>query len=217
MLAAADQDDLIWGHASIRDAAGRGIWIKQSGYCLDQVDASRVHLVAPDGEVQKGGGSPHAEYPIHTEIMAARPDVGAVVHTHPRYATALAAAGMELRAVSHEGTLFTVPAVPRFTLTTDLIVTPELGKQLAHQLGEASAIFLVNHGIVTVGVDIQAATVNAILLERACQQQLLTSQFGGQPTWTDDDEVPAKRERIYGGTAFHRVWDALIHTLPSEV
>ena len=63
-----------------------------------------MHLVSEDGQVLEGGGQRHSEYPIHTEIMIARPDVGGVVHTYPPHAVALAGTGQALRPVSHAAT-----------------------------------------------------------------------------------------------------------------
>ena len=213
ILAAAGQGDLIWGHASVRDPDGRGAWLKAAGWGLEEVTADRVHLVSPDGEVVAGDGPRHSEYPIHTEIMTARPDVGAVVHTHPPYAVALAAAGQPLRPVSHAANYFVPPEVPRFSRTADLILTRELGQAVAAELGPARAIFLVNHGIVTIGPDLQTATVAAVLLERACAQQLLTRAFGGWPTWSDSEESLSKRRNIYAEGPVLAVWEYLVRSL----
>lgn len=213
VLAAQGHDDLIWGHASVRDE--RGVWIKSAEWGLGEVTAERVHLVDRAGNVLEGAGARHSEYPIHTEILAVRSDVGAVVHTHPPHAVALAATGQPLLPVSHAANMFVPPAVPRFTATADLILTPELGKQVAVELGEANALFLVNHGIVTVGPDIETATVRAIVLERACHQQLLTHAFGGWPSWSDPAESEAKRTNIYNDRAVHAVWDHLVRQLPA--
>lgn len=213
ILAASGHGDLIWGHASARDPEGRGVWIKSAEWGLEEVTPDRVHLVSPDGVVVEGDGKRHSEYPIHTEILAARPDVGAVVHTHSPHAVALAATGQQLRPVSHAANFFVPPEVPRFTVTADLILTQELGKQVAATLGESSALFLVNHGIVAVGPDIETATVAAVLLERACEQQLLTQSFGGWPTWSDAAESFAKREHIYNRAALLAVWDYCVRTL----
>ncbi|SFL31626.1 class II aldolase/adducin family protein [Geodermatophilus ruber] len=214
VLAAAGHADLIWGHSSARDPEGRGVWIKSAEWGLEEVTPERVHLVSPDGSVLAGEGARHSEYPIHTEIMAARPDVGGVVHTHPPHAVALAATGQELRPVSHAANYFVPPAVPRFTDTADLILTRELGGAVARTLGEARAVFLVNHGIVAVGETLQGATVAAVLLERACQQQLLTASAGGWPTWSSPEESLAKREHIYNERAVAAVWDHLVRRLP---
>lgn len=213
VLADQGHDDLIWGHASVRDGAGRGAWIKAAEWGLGEVTADRVHLVGWSGTVVEGEGARHSEYPIHTEILAARPDANAVVHTHPAHAVALAATGQPLLPVSHAANMFVPPAVPRFTSTADLIMTPELGKQVAACLGEADALFLVNHGIVVVGPDLPTATVRAVVLERACQQQLLTRAFGGSPRWSDPAESAAKREHIYSAPAVHAVWDHLVRQL----
>ena len=214
VLAAAGHADLIWGHASVRDRDGRGVWIKSAEWGLDEVTPERVHLVGPDGDVLAGTGPRHSEYPIHTEVMAARPDVNGVVHTHPPYAVALAATGQPLRPVSHAANYFVPPTVPRFTDTADLVLTRELGRSVASTLGVACAVFLVNHGIVAVGETLQTATVAAVLLERACRQQLLTASAGGWPTWSPPEESLAKREHIYGERALQAVWDHLVRQLP---
>jgi L-ribulose-5-phosphate 4-epimerase len=217
ILAAAGHGDLIWGHASARDPAGRGVWIKSASWGLEEVTASRVHLVNGDGQVLEGGEQRHSEYPIHTEIMIARPDVGAVVHTHSPHAVALAATGQPLRPVSHAANYFVPPDVPRFTATADLILTRALGRQVAADMGPAPAMFLVNHGIVTVGQDLQTATVAAVLLERACQQQLLTHGFGGWPTWSGAPESLSKRQNIYADGPIRAVWDYLVRSLAAPV
>jgi L-ribulose-5-phosphate 4-epimerase len=213
ILARHGHGDLIWGHASARDPEGRGVWIKPAGCGMDEVVVSSVHLVDWDGQVVEGAGHPHSEYPIHTEIMRARPEVNGVVHTHSSHAVALAASGTTLLPVSHAANFFVPPEVPRFTHTADLIMTTELGKQVALELGDAGAMFLVNHGIVTVGRSLQHATVAAILLELACLQQLRTHQFGGWPQWSDETEGLSKRQHIYSDGALADVWAYLVRQL----
>ena len=213
ILAAAGQGDLIWGHASARDPDGHGVWLKSARWGLEEVIPERVHLVSEDGQVLEGDGSRHSEYPIHTEVMIARPDVGGVVHTHPPHAVALAATGQPLRPVSHAANYFVPPDVPRFTGTGDLILTQDLGREVAAALGSASAIFLVNHGIVTVGPDLQTATVAAVLLERACAQQMLTHAFGGWPSWSGPGESRSKRRNIYADGPVRAVWEYLERSL----
>src|SRR3954451_15756398 len=74
VLGAEDQGDLVWGHVSARDPDGRGVWMKASTYGFEEVGPEQVILVNADGQVVEGNGRRHAEYPIHTEVMAARPD-----------------------------------------------------------------------------------------------------------------------------------------------
>jgi L-ribulose-5-phosphate 4-epimerase len=213
VLGAEQQGDLVWGHLSARDPGGRGAWMKASSWGFEEVDAERTVLISETGDVLAGSGQRHAEYPIHTEIMAARPDVGSVVHTHAPHAVALAATGQPLRPISHEGTLFSPPAVPRFEETADLILTRDLGRRVAATLGEHRAVFLVNHGIVTVGADVPTAVLHAVLLERACRMQLLAARGGGPTRWSDDTEALAKREHCYSDALLHQAWAYLVRRL----
>src|ERR1700753_964272 len=144
-LAAAGQADMVWGHPSVRDPAGRGVWMKASGWGFEEVDASRIVLVSPEGEVLAGSGPRDIEDPVHTEIMAARPDVGAVVHTHSAAACQFAALDVPLRPLDHAGSLFCYPDIPRFPLTGGLIKTSELGQAPASALREAIARRLPQH------------------------------------------------------------------------
>jgi len=214
VLASVGHGDLVWGHASSREPdSNNSVWVKASGWGLEEVTSDRVQLVSANGAVLEGGGIRHSEYSIHTEIMAARPDVCGVVHTHSPYVLALAAAGQPLLPVSHAANYFAPHGVPRFTETADLILTPEMGKKVAACLGEASAVFLVNHGVVTVGSSIQSATVAAVLLEQAAKQQLLTRTFGGWATWSDERESLEKRAHIHSAAAIASVWDYLVRRL----
>ena len=81
------------------------------------------------------------------------------------------------------------------------------------ELADSSAIFLVNPGIVIVGKDLQTATAAAVLLERACAQQMLTHAFGGWPTWSAPDEALSKRANIYADGPVRAVWDYLARSL----
>ncbi len=196
-LAVAGQADMIWGHASVRDPDGRGVWIKAASWGIDEITEQRVHLVSPDGEILAGGGRAQYEYPIHTEIMSARDDVGAVVHTHAPAVVAFASLGVPVRPISHEGVLFTEPDVPRFTLTGSLVRTRGLGSALAKTLGESHACLIPQHGLVTVGEDAAIAVMYAVLLERACRLQLMAAAAGGPMLWSNRDEVMRKREEMW--------------------
>jgi L-fuculose-phosphate aldolase len=196
-LAAAGQADMVWGHPSVRDPEGRGVWMKASGWGFEEVDASRIVLVSPSGEVLAGGGPRHIEYPIHTEIMAARADVGAVVHTHSPSACQFAALDVPLRPLDHAGSLFCYPDIPRFTLTGGLIKNKSLGQALAAALGDAVAILLPQHGIVTVGPDLPAAIMAAVLLDRACRAQLTAMAAGPLRVWGSEADTAAKRADVW--------------------
>jgi ribulose-5-phosphate 4-epimerase/fuculose-1-phosphate aldolase len=212
VLGAADQGDLVWGHLSARDPEGRGVWMKASTFGFEEVTAERVLLVSPDGEVLEGAGRRHAEYPIHTELMAVREDVNAVVHAHSRSAVALAATGLPLEPVSHEATLFVPPDIARFTDTGDLILTRELGRRLARVVGERNAALMVNHGVVVAASDVPTA-VMTILLEAACRMQLTVLAAGGARHRSSDEEALSKRQNCYNSALLSQAWDYLVRRL----
>ena len=196
-LAVAGHTDMVWGHASVRDPEGRGVWMKASEWGFEEVTADRVVLVSPEGEVLAGSAKRHIEYPIHTEVMAARGDVGAVVHSHAPAVTAFAALGVPLRAISHDGVPFAAPDVPRFTRTGALIRSRELGRALAETIGDSAGCLIPNHGLVTVGEDAATAVMRAVLLERACRVQLTAMAAGPLVHWSDDEELALKRAEVW--------------------
>lgn len=210
VLVLEDHGDLVWGHVSVRDPDGRGVWMKASTWGFEEITPERVLLVGWEGEVLSGEGRRHAEYPIHTEIMRARPDVQSVVHTHAPHAVAFASLGQPLRPISHEGTFFVPPDIARFTKTGDLILTRELGHALATALSRRNAALMIHHGIVTAAEAVETAVVGAILLERACWKQLLAMAAGEVKTWSSDEEAVAKRARCYPPELIRQAWAYLV-------
>ncbi len=221
-LGSAGLSDLVWGHASVRDPDNRGVWMKASGWAFDEIDGGKVVLVDSDGSVLTGEGRRHVEFPIHTEIMAARSDVGCVVHTHSSAVTAFASLDCDLHPISHDGVLFTYPQIPRFNETGALIGSPELGRSLAAALGDANAILMPNHGSVTVGPDAATAVMLSVLLESACRTELLAVSAGGPLHWSDEEETRFKRDQAWNHSQLDAGWQYLVrrsgHTIkqPSQ-
>jgi len=211
-LAAAGQSDMVWGHASVRDPQGRGAWMKASGWGFEEIDEAKVVLVSPQGEVLHGTGRRHIEYPIHTEIMARRGEVGAVVHTHSDAANAFAALDVPLRPLNHAGSLFSYPDVPRFTLTGGLISTNELGQALAEALGSAPACLMPQHGLVATGKDLPEAVMTALLLDRACRTQLTAMAAGPLTRWGSEEDTVAKRAVVWSDSQLRAGWEYLVRS-----
>jgi L-fuculose-phosphate aldolase len=209
---AAGQSDMVWGHASVRDPGGRGAWLKSAGWGFEEVDAARIVLVSPDGEVLEGAGRRHIEYPIHTEIMGRRADAGAVVHTHSDAANAFAALDVPLRPLSHAGSLFSYPDVPRFSVTGGLIRTRKLGQSLADALGPAPACLMPQHGLVAVAGDLPAAVMTAVLLDRACRVQLTAMAAGPLARWGTEEDTVAKRAEVWSDSQLTAGWEYLVRT-----
>jgi L-ribulose-5-phosphate 4-epimerase len=213
ILGLEDQGDFVWGHVSARDPEGRGVWMKASTLGFEEIGPEQVILVSWEGDVLEGDGRRHAEYPIHTELLRARADVASVVHTHAPWAVAFASTGQPLRPVSHEATLFVPPEVARFTKTGDLILTAELGVELAAAVGDRNAAFMVHHGIVSCGPDVVTAVMTAVLLERACRTNVRAIAAGGAKTWSSDEEALAKRGHCYPPLLLRQAWDYLARRL----
>lgn len=209
-LATAGLSDMVWGHASVRDPDGEGAWMKASGFGFEEIGADSVVLVSPDGDVLWGGGKRHLEFPIHTEILARRTDIGAVVHTHAPALSAFSSLQRDLLPISHDAVPFAHPQLPRFTVTGALIATRDLGRALAEELGDANAILMPHHGAVTAGPDIGTAVMYAVLLERACRTQLLAEAAGGPQTASDEAETRFKREQIWNPGQLNAGWEYLV-------
>jgi L-fuculose-phosphate aldolase len=169
IVAAEGYADLTLGHVSARESGGT-VLIKRKGVALDEV--------TPDDVVEADDASAalHLETVLHTEVYRARPDVGAVVHGHPPYATALSATSAELELLTHDAVLF-ADGIARFE-DPDLIVEPEQGAAVARALGTQRAVLLRNHGVLAVGKDVPWAVLAAVTLERAARFQAIASGLG---------------------------------------
>jgi ribulose-5-phosphate 4-epimerase/fuculose-1-phosphate aldolase len=196
ILGTEGHNDTVYGHMSARSTSAGRFWLKGAGLGLEEIGPTDCIELDLNGNILAGARGRHVEYPIHSEIYRRRPDVSAVVHTHPLHATVLGALLSELRPVTHEGSFFVPPPIPKFDQTSDLIITPELGAAVAQALAHQTALFLVNHGIVAVGQTIEEACVAALLFEKACRVQLM-AQAAGAFTWTSDVEALRKRVHIY--------------------
>jgi ribulose-5-phosphate 4-epimerase/fuculose-1-phosphate aldolase len=207
VLGSADHGDPVWGHVSQRDPDGLGIWLKAGGRGFDEVSDEDIILIDSGGQTLAGSLSAPFEYPLHTEILRVRGDVASVVHCHPPCAIALAASGQPLHAFSNSAGMFAA-GVPRFERAVGLINTAELGAAVAQCLGGSRALFLVGHGIVTVGSSVATAVMNAVLLERACRLQILAAAAGGVAAAM---QQPGRRYAHAESDAYLlRSWDYLV-------
>lgn len=169
--------DLTLGHVSARRTGERSLFIKRKGVALDEVAPEDVVPLDVDADQSDIGPEMHLEAVIHTEIYKLRPDVGAVVHGHPPFATALGATEAGIEFLTHDAVLFP-DGVPVFEETADLITEPEQGRAVAQALGPRRALLLANHGVVAVGKDVPWAVLAAITLERSVRIQSIARSLG---------------------------------------
>jgi L-fuculose-phosphate aldolase len=163
--------DMTLGHLSMREAAGRGFWMKRNQIGLGEVlSAEDFVLVDWDGHQIAGTGSRHSEWPIHSEIYRARPDVNVVVHSHPFYASVFSAAAEPLEPYTLDADYFV--DVPRHNDEVALVTTKSEGAALARSLGGNFAVLMGNHGVTFCGTTIEHAVCTGIFLEKACKAHL---------------------------------------------
>lgn len=198
--------DMSMGHLSYRDPFGRGLWLKRGNLGLEEVQREDYILIDFEGNVLQGQGLRHLEWPLHTEIMLARPDVNFVGHSHPFYTTVFASTNEKLGAYSNEGVWFAKEGVPRFTLTSNIITTRELGRAHAEALGNAQALLLRNHGASFVGATVKDVTLAGIFLEKAAKFQLTLASSGLSYQEPPDEETQEKIETIYPERARNNFW-----------
>lgn len=135
-------------------------------------------LVYYDFSLKKlwGVGAIPNEATIYTEIFKARPDVNAIVHSHAPMCIALSLADKPITVIHLQSGRFRseVPIYPR----PILILDEAEGADLARALGQAPAVVIKGHGIVTVGASIDEACINALYLERTAKIQAIAHALG---------------------------------------
>ena len=148
VLAMEGQGDYVAGHISVRlPNDPERFLMKPAGIGLEEMAPDNIITVGLDGKKVHGTMSRHNEVFIHSEVLRARPEIQAVIHTHPPHAVAFSSLGRPLLPVSNDGVRFSA-GLPIFSETTDLIITRERGEAVARCLGEQPALILRNHGIV---------------------------------------------------------------------
>jgi L-fuculose-phosphate aldolase len=175
ILAMHGHGDLTLGHVSVRN--GAHVLMKRKGVGLEEVTPADVLTIDLNGRRVAGEGAVHLEAPLHTEVYKRRPDVGAVIHTHPVLSTALGATDARLLYLSHDALLFP-EGIAVFEETADLVTTSDAGAAIAGALADRHAILLRNHGVVIAGKDVRWAVLRAVTLERALQIQAAAAGLG---------------------------------------
>lgn len=174
VLVAEGQDDFTRGHLSVRLPDDRSrFFMKAHSLGLDEIAPENILTIDLDAKVVAGTARRHSETYIHSEIYKARPDVQAIVHTHPPYSVALSATGRRLRCYSQPAALF-YESLGIYDGTINLIRDAGMGADVAAALGPHRAVLLRNHGVVCTGSTLEEVVVGIIMLENAAKIQMLT-------------------------------------------
>ena len=180
--------DMTRGHLSVRVPGKPELfYMKPHSHGFDEVTMENIVTCNLAGEKIDGGGPRHSEVYIHSEIFKQRPDVNAVIHSHPDNAVAVSTLGRPIRAWSQPSVLF-AGRTGWFTETIDLIRRQDQGAGVAKALGPHRVCFMKNHGVAVAGASIEDAVITAIMLENACRIQILVESAGNpSPEFPEDD------------------------------
>lgn len=138
------------------------------------------------GNVLEGRLKPSSELKMHLRVYELRPDVHAVVHAHPPYATAHAIVGEGLTSPIIAEAVVNLGAVPLAPYANPS--TEEVPESVAPFVGQHNAVLLANHGALSYGPDLTTAWFRMETLEHYAKLQTLARQIG-QPNPLSKQQV----------------------------
>lgn len=166
-----------WGNISVRIADEDLIAITPSGVDYDKLISENIPIIDFEGNLIDGNMKPSIELPMHLEIYKRRPDIGAIVHTHSTYSTAMAIARKPIPA-SCEDLIQIVGGNVRVS-EYRLPGTEDLGKVASEALDERNAVLLANHGLLAAGKNLKETIKIAFICEKSAHATLLAANIGG--------------------------------------
>ncbi len=183
------------GNLGVRD--GDGLLVTPSAVPYERLAPGDVVAMSMGGDVD-GAGRPSTEWRIHRDVLAARPEVGAVLHAHPPFATALACLHRPIPAFHYMvavagGTDVRCAPYARFG-------TQELSDLALAALDGRRACLLANHGILALGPDLDTALALAVEVETLAEMYWRALQVG-EPVLLTDAQMADVLEAFesYGG------------------
>ena len=190
------------GHCSARRDSN-SFYINSGASVRGTVTMSDIVTVDLDGNLVEGSARPPLEFHIHSEVYRARPDVNAVMHTHPKWSTFLTMVGAKFKPVYAQGVLLGDIPVMDSPLSVN---TRPMGEKLAATLGHGPAALLKAHGVVVVGADIVECFALAAYVEENAYRQYMAMQIG-EPYVFSEAEQKACREKLWSANLFKKTWD----------
>jgi L-fuculose-phosphate aldolase len=182
------------GNASVRDAAGQGVWITPTGMGAELEPADLVWL-ALDGSAVRGRWQPSTEWHFHLAAHRARAGRAAVLHTHSPHATALACLRRALPPFHYMVAIAGSDHVP--LVPYHLFGSEALSQGVGAAMAEVDACLLANHGLVAAGASLAQAEKVLAEIEALCGIYL-QALAAGEPVLLSPAEMAAVRERFRG-------------------
>jgi L-fuculose-phosphate aldolase len=166
------------GNISLRLSANE-ILISPTQTSMGFMEPENICLIDLEGNIKTEVTKPSSEYKLHLFVYMNRPEIKAVIHAHPPYASAFAVAGKEPSTFIQPETfvfLGKVPVVKYGTPSTD-----ELSDNLAQYLVKDLKNFLLqNHGVLCIGEDLERTYFNLETLENLAKVTVIAQTLGGE-------------------------------------
>ena len=163
-----------WGNVSGIDRESGLVVIKPSGVSYDGMTVEDMVVVDLDGNVVEGKWRPSSDTPTHVELYKAFPNIGGVVHTHSRWATTFAQAGMNIPPMGTTHADYFYGPIPCTRAMTDEEIAGEYEKETGKVIIEAfeginpddvPGVVVFSHGPFAWGTDAMNAVHNAVVME----------------------------------------------------
>ncbi len=177
ILADEGHESALAGQITARGEAPGTYWMLSFGLGFDEARASNIVLVDDDLRLLEGDGMVNPSNRFHLWIYRHRPEVAAIVHTHPPYCSALSITGQPL-IPSHMDTAMFYEDCAYLAEWPGPPIGDEEGRIIHAALGDKRAILLAHHGQLTAATTLEEAAVLAIFIERAARKQILAQSIG---------------------------------------
>lgn len=162
------------------------VLIKPSGFSLTDMMPEHIIKMNLRGEVLEGRYPPSTDAPWHLTIYEVRSDVNAIVHAHPPICGGFACAGVSLDIPTFTEVIIQIGKIPFMDYVTP--TTMDYARKVAESLKDVNALLMKNHGIITLGANLEQAFQRAELLEDFAKMVLIAKILGG-PIILPEEEV----------------------------
>ncbi|MDF2631511.1 MAG: class aldolase/adducin family protein [Caproiciproducens sp.] len=183
-----------WGNVSVRLDEMR-IMMTPSKMDYNIMKPEDLVIVGMDGNRLEGTHSATSEMDVHRLIYAQRKDVGAVVHCHSVYASAMCASGRGIPPILEEMSQMIGGEIPITKAYINAGSHVPLGLAATKTLQDKNAVLLRNHGPVSVGRDLKEALICCQVVEKAAKCYLALCA-GQTPELIPDNMVQSERKRF---------------------
>jgi len=177
ILADEGHESALAGQLTARADQPGTYWMLSFGLGFDEACRGNIVRVDDDLNILEGDGMPNPSNRFHLWIYRKRPEINAIVHTHPPYCSALSMIGEPL-AVSHMDTSMFYEDCAFLPEWPGVPIGDEEGRIISEAIGEKRAILLAHHGQLAACKTLEEATMLSIFIERAARLQLMARAAG---------------------------------------